>query len=65
MTVDRQHPYAENEDTKLLLPELAGFYRWANPISWLVIRFAVGFNLFMHAWPKLPLRPTLYAERLA
>ena len=65
MTVDRQPPRTEIEDTRLLLPGLAGFYRWANPVSWLVIRFAVGFNLFMHGWPKLPLGPTAYAERLA
>ena len=53
------------EDTRLLLPGLAGFYRWVNPVSWLIVRFAVGFVLFMHGWPKLPLGPEQYATRLA
>ena len=58
-------PQTGADDTRLLFPGLAGFYHWANPLSWLVIRLAVGFNLFMHGLPKLPLGPTLYAERLA
>jgi putative oxidoreductase len=53
------------ETTKLLLPGLAGFYRWTNPVSWLIIRVAVGFNLFMHGWPKVPDGPAKYAGRLA
>lgn len=52
-------------EPRLLLPGLSGFYRWAEPVSWLVIRLAVGFNLVMHGWPKLPLGPTQYAARLA
>jgi len=55
----------EVENTKLLLPGLAGFYRWVNPVSWLIVRVAIGFNLFMHGWPKLPDGPVKYAARLA
>lgn len=50
---------------RLLLPGLAGFYRWANPVSWLIIRVAIGFALFMHGWPKVPDGPAKYAGRLA
>ena len=53
------------ETTRLLLPRLAGFYRWANPVSWLIVRVAIGFNLFMHGWPKVPDGPGKYASRLA
>lgn len=53
------------EDTRLLLPGLAGFYRRAVPVSWLIVRVAVGFNLVMHGWPKLPDGPAIYAGRLA
>ena len=63
--MDMQLPQNEAGDAKLLLPGLAGFYRWVNPLSWLIIRLAVGFNLFMHGWPKLPLGPDQYAGRLA
>lgn len=53
------------ENTKLLLPGLAGFYRWANPVSWLIVRVAIGLNLVMHGWPKVPSGPAAYAGRLA
>lgn len=65
MTMDTQVSRTRAEDARLLLPGLAGFYHWVNPISWLIVRLAVGFNLFMHGWPKLPLGPAVYAERLA
>lgn len=53
------------ENTKLLLPGLASFYRWANPVSWLIVRVAIGLNLVMHGWPKVPGGPAAYAGRLA
>ena len=43
----------EIKDTRLLLPRLAGFYRWAIPLSWPIIRFAIGSTLFMHGYPKI------------
>jgi putative oxidoreductase len=42
----------ENEP-KLLLPFLQPFYDAAIPLSWLVVRVAVGWNLLVHGWGKL------------
>ena len=63
--MDMQVSQTEAGEARLLLPGLAGFYRWATPVSWLIIRLAVGFNLVMHGYPKLPLGPAAYAQRLA
>jgi putative oxidoreductase len=63
--MDMQVPQTEARSTRLLLPGLAGFYRWVEPVSWLIVRLAIGFNLVMHGAPKLPLGPTAYAGRLA
>jgi putative oxidoreductase len=40
-------------EPKLLLPALRPFYDAAIPLSWLIIRVAVGWNLLMHGWPKV------------
>ena len=40
-------------EPKLLLPFLRPFYDAAAPLSWLIIRVAVGWNLVMHGWPKV------------
>jgi putative oxidoreductase len=40
-------------EPKLLLPALRPFYDTVIPLSWLIIRVAVGFNLLMHGWPKV------------
>jgi len=37
-----------------LLPALKPFYEAVIPLSWLVIRIAVGWNLLVHAWNKAP-----------
>ena len=43
------------EETKprLLIPQLRGFYDWAEPISWLLVRLTVGLMIIPHGWPKL------------
>jgi putative oxidoreductase len=43
------------EGTKpgLLIPQLRGFYDWAEPISWLLVRLTVGLMIIPHGWPKL------------
>ena len=41
-----------------LLPALRSFYGFAIPFSWVVVRFAVGWNLVVHAWGKLQIGPT-------
>ena len=43
-------------EPRLLLPALEPFYRRAIPLSWLVIRIAVGWNLVVHAWGKIQAR---------
>ena len=51
--------------TRLLVPGLAGFYRWATPAAWLIVRVAIGFNLAMHGWPKIVNGPANYIGRFA
>jgi putative oxidoreductase len=48
---------AQNE-TKLFFPFLQPFYDKAAPLSWLIVRIAVGWNLAIHAWGKLMLGPS-------
>jgi putative oxidoreductase len=40
-------------EPKLVLPFLRPFYDQAIPLSWLIIRCAVGWNLLMHGWGKI------------
>jgi putative oxidoreductase len=44
-------------EPRLLLPFLRPFYDAAAPLSWLIIRCAVGWNLFVHGWGKVMLGP--------
>ncbi|HZC56032.1 MAG TPA: DoxX family protein [Xanthobacteraceae bacterium] len=45
-------------EPKLLLPFLQPFYDQAIPLSWLVIRLAVAWNLLVHAWGKIMIGAT-------
>lgn len=45
-------------EPKLLLPGLRPLYDAAIPLSWLVIRLAVGWNLLVHGWGKVMIGPT-------
>src|ERR1700754_3521199 len=40
-------------ESKLLLPGLARFYEHAIPLSWPIVRIAVGLNLVIHGYPKI------------
>jgi putative oxidoreductase len=42
-----------NTQTRLLFPGLRGFYNWAEPISWLLVRLTAGLMIIPHGWPKL------------
>jgi putative oxidoreductase len=42
-----------NTQTRLLFPGLRGFYNWAEPISWLLVRLTAGLMILPHGWPKL------------
>jgi putative oxidoreductase len=44
-------------EPKLLLPFLRPLYDAAIPLSWLVVRCAVGWNLLVHGWGKVMLGP--------
>jgi len=39
-------------EPKLFLPFLQPFYGAVVPLSWLVVRLAVGWNLLVHGYPK-------------
>ena len=52
-------------EPQLLLPALKPFYDLAIPLSWLVIRVAVGWNLLVHAWGKIQVGPTRFATIFA
>ena len=47
---------------RLLIPQLKGFYDWAEPISWLLIRLTAGLIIIPHGWPKLMMGVTKTAE---
>ena len=52
-------------EPRLLLPGLKPLYDQAIPLSWLVIRVAVSWNLLVHAWGKIQLGPTKMAPAFA
>jgi putative oxidoreductase len=37
---------------RLYFPALAPFYRWAEPLSYALIRLTVGLMIIPHGWPK-------------
>ena len=39
--------------SRLLFPQLRGFYDRAEPFSWLLIRITAGLMIIPHGWPKL------------
>jgi len=45
-------------EPKLLLPFLQPFYDTVVPLSWLVVRLAVGWNLLVHGCNKIMIGPT-------
>ena len=45
-------------ESRLLIPSLKPFYDAVAPLSWLIIRVAVGWNLFVHGYNKIMVGPT-------
>jgi len=43
----------EQAPSKLLFAQLQPFYRWAEPLSWALVRVTAGLMLIPHGWPKL------------
>ena len=48
--------------TKLLIPQLRSFYDAMDPVAWVIIRFAIGWNLFIHGYPKVTRGPEAYIK---
>jgi putative oxidoreductase len=42
-----------NSEPKPLIPVFDRLYGHAVPLSWVVVRFAVGWNLIVHGWPRM------------
>ena len=45
-------------EPKLLFASLRSFYDAVIPLSWLIVRVAVGWNLLVHGWGKISIGPT-------
>jgi putative oxidoreductase len=41
------------QQSKLVFPGLAGFYASVEPITYAIVRFAIGATVFMHGWGKV------------
>ena len=52
-------------EARPLLPALKPFYDRAIPLSWLLIRVAVAWNLLVHVWGKIQAGPTRLAPVFA
>ena len=48
----------QQTETKLFFSALQPFYDAVIPLSWLVVRVAVGWNLLVHGWGKIMVGPT-------
>ena len=48
--------------SRLIFPRLRGFYDWAEPFSWALIRITAGLILIPHGWPKLMMGVTATAQ---
>ena len=44
---------ADRPEPKPFFPGLSRFYDFARPLSWLVVRFGVGWNLSVHGYGKV------------
>jgi putative oxidoreductase len=55
-------PEDARAEPRLLLPFLQPFYDQVIPLSWLVIRVAVGWNLIVHGWGKVTRGPEAYVK---
>ena len=49
-------------EPRLFLPFLKPFYDRAIPLSWLIVRVAVGWNLAVHGWGKVTRGPSAFVK---
>jgi putative oxidoreductase len=55
----REEIMAETQtEPKLILPFLRPFYDTVIPLSWLIVRVAVGWNFLVHGWGKITVGPS-------
>ena len=47
----------ETNVPRLLIPSLQPFYEFVVPLTWPLVRLAVGWNLFIHGWGKVTRGP--------
>jgi putative oxidoreductase len=47
-------------EPRLLFPQLRSFYDAVLPLTWPLVRFAVGWNLLVHGWGKVTRGPAAY-----
>ena len=52
-------------EPKLLLPFLRPFYDRMLPLTWALVRIAVGWNLIVHGWGKVLRGPVAQADGFA
>jgi len=64
--LNREEAMADAQaEPKLLLPILRPFYDAAIPLSWLIVRVAVGWNLLVHGWGKVSRGPAAFVKGFA
>jgi putative oxidoreductase len=49
-------------EPRLIFPGLKAFYDFVIPLSWLVVRAAVGWNLIVHGWGKVSRGPEAFVK---
>lgn len=45
--------FTTSTHTKLHIPALAGFYAWAEPLGYALLRFTIGVIIFVHGYSKM------------
>ena len=55
-------PQDVEAEPRLIFPGLKAFYDAAIPLSWLVVRAAVGWNLIVHGWGKVSRGPEAFVK---
>ena len=55
-------PQEVEAEPRLIFPGLKAFYDFVIPLSWLVVRAAVGWNLIVHGWGKVSRGPSAFVN---
>jgi putative oxidoreductase len=57
--------YDTGADPRPAIPALQSFYEFVVPLSWLLIRLAVGWSFLVHSWGKIMAGPAKVAPAFA